>query len=212
MEVILLERIAKLGQMGDTVRVKQGYARNFLLPQGKALRSTDANRKKFEEQRVQIEARNLEQKKEAEAVAEKLVGQSFDVIRTASSTGSLYGSVTSRDIADAAESTGAAINRRQIALDRPIKEIGIHPVSVVLHPEVEVTVSINVARSKEEAELQSKGLAIGDTDADEDDAADQIDSPEEDENGPAGEPSEKSEDDSMEADIEIPKDSAPASP
>ncbi|MDE0112443.1 MAG: 50S ribosomal protein L9 [Albidovulum sp.] len=180
MEVILLERIAKLGQMGDTVRVKQGYARNFLLPQGKALRSTDANRKKFEEQRVQIEARNLEQKREAEAVAEKLVGQSFVVIRSASNTGSLYGSVTTRDIAEAAESTGAAISRRQIALDRPIKEIGMHPVTVVLHPEVEVTVSINVARSKEEAELQSKGLEIDSTDADEDefDATGQIESPE----------------------------------
>ena len=169
MEVILLERIAKLGQMGDTVRVKQGYARNFLLPKGKALRSTDANRRKFEEQRVQIEARNLEQKKEAEAVAEKLVGQSFVVIRSASNTGSLYGSVTTRDIANAAESTGAAIGRHQIALGRPIKEIGIHPVTVVLHPEVEVLISINVARSDTEADLQAKGLDIDEADEDADD-------------------------------------------
>ena len=168
MEVILLERIAKLGQMGDTVRVKQGYARNFLLPQGKALRSSDSNRVKFEEQRVQIEARNLELKKEATAVAEKLSGQCFIVIRSASGTGSLYGSVTTRDIADAAESTGAAIGRRQIALERPIKEIGIHPVVVLLHPEVESIVFVNVARSEGEADLQSRGLEVGEKDDDED--------------------------------------------
>ena len=182
MEVILLERIAKLGQMGDTVRVKQGYARNFLLPKGKALRLTDANRKKFEEQRVQIEARNLEQKREAEAVAEKLVGQSFVVIRSASNTGSLYGSVTTRDIANSAESTGAAIGRHQIALDRPIKEIGIHPVTVVLHPEVEASISINVARSDEEADLQAKGLSIDDADEDAEDieSSEQNESTEED--------------------------------
>ncbi len=194
MELILLERIPKLGQMGDTVRVKQGYARNFLLPQGKALRSTETNRKKFEEQRVQIEARNLELKKEAEAVAEKLAGKSFVVIRSASSTGSLYGSVNSRDISDAAEAAGTAINRRQISLDRPIKEIGIHPVSVVLHPDVEAIVSINVARSEEEAELQFRGLTVGDADDEMDDeSSEQSDEEVEDSDAEDGEQAESTE-------------------
>ncbi len=162
MEVILLERVAKLGQMGDVVNVKQGYARNYLLPQGKALRATPANIKHFETQKAQLEAKNLELKSEAEAVAEKLDGQQFVVIRTASDTGSLYGSVSNRDIATAATEGGFTVDRKQIRLDRPIKELGVHGVTVVLHPEVEVRIEINVARSPEEAELQASGKSIQD--------------------------------------------------
>ncbi|MGJ0502518.1 MAG: 50S ribosomal protein L9 [Methylocystis sp.] len=160
MEVILLERVAKLGQMGDTVRVRDGYARNFLLARGKALRATENNKKHFETQRAQIEARNLEAKKEAEAVAEKLNGQSFTIIRQAGESGQLYGSVSARDIADAATAGGFSVNRNQIVLVHPIKTLGLHPTPVHLHPEVDVTITINVARSDEEAERQARGESV----------------------------------------------------
>lgn len=160
MDVILLERVAKLGQMGDVVSVKQGYARNFLLPQRKALRATDANVKHFETQKTQLEAQNLEAKGEAEAVAVKLDGQQFVVIRSASDSGSLYGSVSNRDAADAATDGGFTVDKKQIVLDRPIKELGVHDVTVNLHPEVDCKISINVARSTEEAELQASGKSI----------------------------------------------------
>lgn len=157
MEVILLERIGRLGQMGETVKVKDGYARNFLLPQGKALRANEANKKKFEGQRAQLEAQNLERKKEADAVAEKLDGQSFIVVRSAGETGQLYGSVSTRDIAEIITENGFSLHRNQVELNHPIKTIGIHQIAISLHPEVEVTVSINIARSAEEAERQAKG-------------------------------------------------------
>ncbi|MCX5479528.1 50S ribosomal protein L9 [Kaistia geumhonensis] len=157
MDVILLERVAKLGQMGEIVHVKNGYARNFLLPQGKALRATEANKKHFESQKVHLEARNLERKKEADVVAEKLNGQSFIVVRQAGETGQLYGSVSSRDIAELVAEAGFAVARNQVVLDHPIKTIGLHEVVVALHPEVESTVTINVARSADEAERQARG-------------------------------------------------------
>jgi large subunit ribosomal protein L9 len=157
MEVILLERVGRLGQMGDVVKVKDGYARNFLLPQGKALRATDANRQTFEGQRVQLEARNLELKTEASGIAGRLEGQSFVSIRQAGDTGQLYGSVSTRDIADAVTAGGFAIDRRQVLLDRPIKALGLHDIRIALHPEVVVKVSINVARSADEAERQQRG-------------------------------------------------------
>jgi large subunit ribosomal protein L9 len=157
MEVILLERIARLGQMGDVVRVKDGYARNFLLPQGKALRANEASRKRFERDKVQLEARNLEARKEAEAIAEKLGGQVFVVIRQAGETGQLYGSVSTRDIAETASAGGFTIERRQVRLDRAIKTIGLHQVEITLHPEVEVPITINVARSTDEADRQARG-------------------------------------------------------
>ncbi len=160
MQVILLERVAKLGQMGDVVKVKDGYGRNFLLPQGKALRATEANIKGFEARKAQLEAQNLETKKEAEVAAAKLDGQAFIVIRSASDSGALYGSVTTRDVADAATAAGFTVGRGQVVLDRPIKDLGLHSVSVVLHPEVSVRVSVNVARSAEEAELQASGKSI----------------------------------------------------
>ncbi len=162
MHVILLERIAKLGQMGDVVSVKQGYGRNFLLPQGKALRATNANRAVFEAQKSQLEANNLETKKEADAVAIKLDGQQFIVIRSASDAGSLYGSVTTRDAAEAATEAGFTVNKKQIALDTPIKELGLHDMTVVLHPEVICTIQVNVARSQEEADIQASGKSIQD--------------------------------------------------
>ncbi|HSM40999.1 MAG TPA: 50S ribosomal protein L9 [Afifellaceae bacterium] len=157
MEIILLERIAKLGQMGDTVRVKDGYARNYLLPGGKALRATDANKKRFETDRAQLEARNLEARKEAEAVAGKLSGKSFVIIRSAGETGQLYGSVSTRDIADTLTDGGFTVLRRQVRLDRPIKTIGLFEIPISLHPEVEVPVTLNVARSGDEAERQARG-------------------------------------------------------
>ena len=160
MQVVLLERVAKLGQMGEVVVVKDGYARNFLLPQGKALRATEGNLKRFETERAQLEVRNLELKKEAEAVARKLDGQSFVVIRSASDGGVLYGSVTPRDISEAATAGGFSLDRRQVTLDQPIKELGLHPVSVSLHPEVDATITINVARSQEEATIQASGKTI----------------------------------------------------
>ena len=160
MDVILLERVAKLGQMGDVVSVKDGYARNYLLPQRKAMRANDNNLKAFEAQKAQLEARNLETKKEAEDLAARLGGQQFVVIRSASDSGALYGSVTTRDAADAATDAGFSIDRKQVALTAPIKELGLHVVSVVLHPEVDVTITLNVARSTEEAELQASGKSI----------------------------------------------------
>ncbi len=172
MEVVLLERVAKLGQMGDVVSVKPGYARNYLMPQGKALRATKANLARFEEQRAQLEARNLEQKAEAEAVAAKLDGTKFVVIRSASDAGALYGSVTTRDVADAATEAGFTVERRQVEMPRPIKELGLHDVEVVLHPEVSATVTLNVARSQEEAEIQATGKSIQDLRAEADAEAD----------------------------------------
>lgn len=160
MQVILLERVAKLGQMGEVVSVKDGFARNFLLPQGKALRASEANIKHFEGQKAQLEATNLETRKEAEALGEKLDGQQFIVIRSASEAGSLYGSVTTRDATEAANEAGFTVDKRQVAVDRPIKELGIHTMTVTLHPEVEVKISVNVARSTEEAELQAQGKSI----------------------------------------------------
>ncbi|CDX19183.1 50S ribosomal protein L9 [Mesorhizobium sp. VK24D] len=160
MEVILLERISRLGQMGDTVKVRDGFARNFLLPQGKALRANEANKKKFEGQRAQLEARNLERKSEASQVAEKLDGKSFIVVRSAGETGQLYGSVSTRDIAELLTAEGFTVSRNQIELNQPIKTIGLSNVAIALHPEVEVTVTLNVARSAEEAERQAKGETL----------------------------------------------------
>ncbi|WP_334177125.1 50S ribosomal protein L9, partial [Pseudoxanthobacter sp.] len=145
------------GQMGDLVRVRDGFARNFLLPQGKALRATEANRKRFERDREYLEARNLERRSEAEAVAEKLNGQSFIVIRQAGETGQLYGSVSTRDIADLVDAGGFAITRTQVILNHPIKTIGVQSVDIALHPEVHATVSVNVARSADEAARQARG-------------------------------------------------------
>ncbi|HST93549.1 MAG TPA: 50S ribosomal protein L9 [Microvirga sp.] len=160
MEVILLERVAKLGQMGETVKVRPGYARNYLLARGKALRATKSNKEHFEAQRAQLEARNLERRKEAEAVGEKLNGQSFTIIRQAGETGVLYGSVSTRDLAEIMTAGGFTVDRNQVALNQPIKTIGLHAVPVSLHPEVEVEVTINVARSPEEAERQARGEAV----------------------------------------------------
>lgn len=172
MEVVLLERVAKLGQMGDVVNVKNGFARNFLMPQGKALRATKANLAQFEAQRAQLEATNLETKKEAESLAAKLDGQSFIVIRSASDSGALYGSVTNRDAADVATEGGFTIDKRQIILTAPVKELGLHDMTVALHPEVQATITINVARSVEEAELQASGKTIQELQAEADAEAD----------------------------------------
>ena len=172
MQVILLQRVAKLGQMGEVVNVKDGYARNFLLPQGKALRANDVNIKSFENRKVQLETVNLETKKEAEALAEKLDGQTFVVIRSASDAGALYGSVTPRDASDAATAAGFTVDRKQVVLIRPIKDLGLHDVSVVLHPEVTVTIVMNVARSPEEAELQASGKSVKELAAEAEAAAD----------------------------------------
>jgi large subunit ribosomal protein L9 len=157
MEVILLERVANLGQMGEVVRVKDGFARNFLLPRGKALRATEDNRKRFETMKVELEARNLELKSEAEKVGSKLDGQRFTVLRQAAEGGQLYGSVSPRDIAALASDKGFALSRGQIALNTPIKMIGLHKVPVTLHPEVEVTINITVARNADEAQRIARG-------------------------------------------------------
>jgi large subunit ribosomal protein L9 len=157
MQVILLERVEKLGQMGDVVKVRPGFARNFLLPRKKALRANDENRKIFETQRADLELRNLERRKEAEGVAKKLDGRSFVIIRQASEAGLLYGSVSTRDIADAAESDGVKVDRTQVRLDKPLKTLGISKVRVMLHPEVVATIDVNVARSADEAERQARG-------------------------------------------------------
>ncbi len=160
MQVILLERIGRLGQMGDVVTVKDGFARNYLLPQNKALRATEANRKRFERERTQLEARDLELKSEAQAVADKIAGQSFTVIRQAGDTGQLYGSVSTRDIATAVTEGGFSIERRQVMLDRPIKTLGLHDIRLQLHAEVEPHINVNVARTPEEAAKQARGEDI----------------------------------------------------
>ena len=157
MQVILLQRIGRLGQMGDVVTVKDGFARNYLLPQKKALRATKDNLTQFEGQRAQLEANNLELKKEAEAVATKLEGKSFVAIRSAGDTGQLYGSVSTRDLSDVITEGGFTVDRRQVILDKPIKTLGLHKTRIALHPEVIVTVSINVARSQDEADKQARG-------------------------------------------------------
>ncbi|MDR3494609.1 MAG: 50S ribosomal protein L9 [Ancalomicrobiaceae bacterium] len=160
MEIILLERIGRLGQIGDVVRVKDGFARNYLLPRNKALRANKANRERFELERVQIEARNLELKSEAATVAEKLDGQSFIVVRQAGEMGQLYGSVSSRDISELIVAAGFTISRTQVVLDQPIKTIGVKTVVIALHPEVTAKVSVNVARSADEAERQARGEQV----------------------------------------------------
>jgi large subunit ribosomal protein L9 len=171
MQVILLQRVAKLGQMGDVVDVKSGYARNFLLPQKKALTASKANIAHFETQKAQLEANNLESKKEAEAMGVKLNGQQFIVIRQASDGGNLYGSVTTRDVSDVATAEGFTVDRKQVVIPRPIKELGLHDATVILHPEVEAVVQLNVARSAEEAELQASGKSIQELAAEEEAAA-----------------------------------------
>ena len=171
MQIILMERVAKLGQMGDVVNVKQGYARNFLIPTGKALRASAANITSFEAQKAQLEARNLETKAEADSLASKLDGQRFVVIRSASDAGSLYGSVTTRDAADAAIEAGFSIDKKQAILLEPIKELGLHALIIRLHPEVSANIELNVARSAEEAQLQAAGKSIQDLAAEEEAAA-----------------------------------------
>ena len=160
MEVILLERVAKLGQMGDVVRVKDGFARNYLLPKGKALRATKENKSRFDTMKVELEARNLEQKSEAEKVAGKLDGQSFTVLRQAAEGGQLYGSVSPRDLAELVSAKGFSLNRSQIALHNPIKAIGMHKVPITLHPEVEVSITVTVARNADEAQRLARGEDI----------------------------------------------------
>jgi large subunit ribosomal protein L9 len=167
MQVILLERVAKLGQMGDVVDVKPGYARNYLLLQGKALTASKENIARFEDQKAQLEARNLETKKEAEALAARLDGETFVVIRQASDGGSLYGSVTTRDAATVATEAGFTIDRKQVIIRDPIKELGLHKLEVHLHPEGMAEITLNVARSPEEAELQASGKTIQDAAAEE---------------------------------------------
>lgn len=157
MQVILLQRIGRLGQMGDIVNVKDGYARNYLLPQKKALRATEDNKKVFEGKRAQLEALNLEHKKEADGVATKLEGKSFVIIRAAGDTGQLYGSVSTRDIAEAVTSGGFTVDRNQVILDKPIKALGLTPAKIQLHPEVACMVTLNIARSQDEAEKQARG-------------------------------------------------------
>ena len=171
MQVILLERVAKLGQMGQTVTVKDGFARNYLLPQGKALFASAENLARFDAQKATLEARNAESREEAARLAETLDGQRFTVIRSASDGGALYGSVSTRDAAEAAIEAGFRLDRRQVALTAPIKELGIHKVTVTLHPEVEATIELNVARSPEEAELQAQGKSIQELAAEEEAAA-----------------------------------------
>jgi large subunit ribosomal protein L9 len=157
-ELILLERVEKLGQMGQLVNVRPGFARNYLLPQKKALRATKENLAYFESQRAQLEANNLERKVEATEVGGKLEGLTVVVVRQAGESGQLYGSVSARDIADAVTEAGCTIEKHQVVLDRPIKNLGLHPIRVVLHPEVAITVTANVAQSTEEAEMQAKGI------------------------------------------------------
>jgi large subunit ribosomal protein L9 len=156
-ELILLQRVEKLGQMGDRVKVRPGYARNFLLPQKKALRASKDNIARFEQQRAQLEAQNIKRREEAERLAERVGGLTVAIIRQAGESGSLYGSVSARDIADAATAAGLTINRSQVVLEHPIKTLGIAAVRVALHPEVSIPVSVNVARSPEEAERQARG-------------------------------------------------------
>ena len=160
MDVILLERVEKLGKIGDVVTVKNGFARNYLLPRNKALRANEANKKVFEANRARIEASNAERRAEAEADAKNIDGKTVLLIRQASNTGQLYGSVAARDLADLLAEDGHKVAKNQIVLDRPIKAIGLHDVRVALHPEVSVTIKVNVARSPEEADLQEKGVNV----------------------------------------------------
>ncbi|WP_019995681.1 50S ribosomal protein L9 [Aureimonas ureilytica] len=160
MDVILLERINRLGGIGDTVRVRDGYARNYLLPTGRALRANEANRTKFEAQKASLIARNEERRTEAQGVAGTLNGKSFVIVRSAGETGQLYGSVSARDIADLLKEQGFAVNRNAVELNLPIKTIGLHTVSIALHPEVDVSVKVNVARSPDEAERQARGETL----------------------------------------------------
>ena len=160
MEVILLERIEKLGSIGDVVKVKNGYARNFLLPRGKALRANESNRKVFESNRAKIESDNAERRSAAEKDSKKIEGATVQLIRQASNVGALYGSVSARDLAEALEAQGHKVAKNQIVLDRPIKNIGLQDVKIALHPEVSVTIHVNVARSPEEAELQAQGVDV----------------------------------------------------
>ena len=160
MEVILLERVEKLGAIGDVVRVKDGFARNFLLPRKKALRANEANRKVFEANRAKIEEDNANRRSDAEKASKSVDGKAVQLIRQASNTGQLYGSVSARDIVDALEAEGAHVTKSQVVLDRPIKAIGVHEVKIALHPEVSVTVKVNVARSPEEADLQAQGVDV----------------------------------------------------
>lgn len=177
-ELILLERVEKLGQMGQVVRVKPGFARNYLLPQKKALRATKENLAYFETQRVQLEANNLQRRTEATEIGGKLEGLTVVIIRQAGESGQLYGSVSARDIADAVSKSGFTIEKRQVVLDRPIKSLGMHPVKVVLHPEVAITITANVAQSAEEAEMQAKGIdPLRAREEDEEEAAPQNESP-----------------------------------
>ena len=160
MEVILLERVEKLGAIGDVVKVKDGFARNYLLPRKKALRANDANRKVFEANRAKIEEENASRRSDAEKASKTVDGKSVQLIRQASNTGQLYGSVSARDIAEALEGVGAKVAKSEVVLDRPIKAIGMHEVKIALHPEVSVTVKVNVARSPEEADLQAQGVDV----------------------------------------------------
>src|SRR5918996_1508296 len=160
MEVILLERIEKLGAIGDVVKVKDGFARNYLLPRKKALRANEANRKLFETNRARIEEENANRRTDAEKAAKGVDGKTVKLIRQASNTGQLYGSVSARDIVEALEGVGAKVTKSQVVLDRPIKAIGVHDIKVALHPEVAVTVKVNVARSPEEADLQAQGIDV----------------------------------------------------
>jgi large subunit ribosomal protein L9 len=170
MEVILLERVEKLGAMGQVVKVKDGYARNYLLPLGKALRATEANKQKFERDRSQLEARNAERRSGAEGEAHKLNGKSFVILRQAGESGQLYGSVTTRDIADAASTAGTEVLRTQVLLDQPIKTIGLYKVRIALHPEVVTEVQVNVARTQDEADAQARGEVLTGTISDREDA------------------------------------------
>ena len=174
-ELILLQRVEKLGQMGDLVKVKPGYARNYLLPQKKAIRANKDNLAKFEAQRAQLEAQNIKRREEAERIAERVVGLSVVIIRQAGESGSLYGSVSSRDIADGCTDAGLTINRSQVFLDNPIKMLGLVQVRVALHPEVSIPVMVNVARSMEEADKQARGEAISREDDDEVEAEELLD-------------------------------------
>jgi large subunit ribosomal protein L9 len=160
-ELILLQRVDKLGQMGEKVKVKPGYARNYLLPQKKAIRASKANLERFESERVQLVAQNLKRREEAERVAERVGGLSVVIVRQAGESGSLYGSVTGRDVADACTAAGLGVTRQQVVLEHPIKTLGLVKVRVVLHPEVSMPVTVNVARSPEEAEKQARGEAVG---------------------------------------------------
>src|SRR6478752_2236924 len=160
MEVILLERVEKLGAIGDVVKVKDGFARNFLLPNKKALRANESNRKLFETNRARIEEENADKRAEAEKAAKGVDGKTVQLIRQASNVGHLYGSVSARDIVEALEGVGAKVTKSQVVLDRPIKAIGVHKIKIALHPEVSVTVKVNVARSPEEADLQAQGIDV----------------------------------------------------